>query len=153
MLETSNSCHAWLVMSGVLLWTIQGKKGWGALPNTYLSILHWLSKRCSCCQLIFRPIFWLAHTASLKIVISEENDWMKLQVFKIAIFKCRRLNLTNLSESLNGILTVNIRFSVFSLISQFVRVMTKTPCLWRKDPDQWNITLLLPVRNELRWQN
>lgn len=73
---------------------------------------------------------------------------MKLQMFKIAIFKCRRLNLTNFGKSFNGILTVNTRFCAFSLISQFVQVMTKTPCLWRKDLDQWNIALLLlPVRN------
>lgn len=87
------------------------------------------------------------------LIILEENDWMELQTFKIAIFKCRKLNLTNFGKSLNGILTVNIRFCVFSLISQFVHVMTKTPCLWRKDPDQWNIALLLLVRKELHWQN
>lgn len=78
---------------------------------------------------------------------------MTLQIFKIATFKCRRLNLTSLGKSLNGILTLNIGFCEFSLISEFVHVVTKPPCLWRKDPDQWNFALLLPVRKELHCQN
>lgn len=78
---------------------------------------------------------------------------MKLQVLKITTFKCKRLNLTNFGKTLNDILAVNVRLCIFDLISQFLQVMTKLPCLWRRDPDQWNILLLLPVREELHWQN
>lgn len=61
--------------------------------------------------------------------------------------------MTNFGKTLNDILTVNVRLCIFDHISQFLQVMTKPPCLWRRDPNQWSILLLSPVREELHWQN
>lgn len=57
---------------------------------------------------------------------------MKLQVLKIATFKCRRLNLTNFSETLNDTLTVNVRLCIFDLISQLFASHDKTAMFMEK---------------------
>lgn len=137
-------------MSEILLNCWEGK-GWRAEPDTEVTITF--SKLFHGASCIFRLILWLAHNRFLQTVISEENNWTKLHVLKIATFKCRRLNLTNFGKTLNDKLTVNVKLCIFDLISQFLQVMKKPPCLWRSHPNQWNILLLLPVRKELHWQN
>lgn len=137
-------------MSGILL-NCWGGKGWRAEPDTEVTITF--SKLFHGANSTFRLILWLAHNRFLQTVNSEENNWVKLHVLKIATFKCRMLNMTNFGKTLNDILTVNVRLCIFHHISQFLQVMTKPPCLWRRDPDQWSILLLSPVREEPHWQN
>lgn len=96
MLGIWNCCHNWFVMSRILL-NCWGEKGWGAEPDTEITITF--SKLFHCASCIFRLILWLAHNRFLQTVISEENNWMKLQVLKITTFKCRGLNLTNLVKA------------------------------------------------------
>lgn len=149
MLGTWNCCHTWFVMSGILL-NCWGEKGWRAEPDTEVTTTF--SKLFHGASCIFRLILWLAHNRFQQILISEENNWVKLQVLKIATFKCRRLNLTNFGIIWNDILTFNVRLCIFDHISQFLQVMTRPPYFWRRDPNQWSIFLLLPVSEELPWE-
>lgn len=103
-------------MSGILL-NCWGEKGWGAEPDTEVTITF--SKLFHGASCVFRLILWLAHNGFLQTVISEENNWIKLQVLKIATFKCRRLNLTNFGKTLNDILTVNVRLYISPYFSNF----------------------------------
>lgn len=45
-------------------------------------------------------------------IVLEENDWMKLQIFKIAVFKCRKL------KKKKSDLIVIVKLSKFSFIPQ-----------------------------------
>lgn len=146
MLGTWNCHHTWFLMSGILL-SCWGGKGWRAEPDT--EITRTFSKLSHGANSIFRLILWLVHSRFLQTVLSEENNWVKLHISKIATFKCRRLSMTSLGKTLNDILTVNVRLCIFDHISQFLQFMTKLPCLWRRDPNQWSILLLSPVREDI----